>query len=69
MNSSSQSGFTLIETMVVSILVIVIGSMVIPQVEGMLSAYRLTASANQVADELNAGLALAVSTGNVHVAT
>ena len=69
MNKSSQSGFTLIETMVVGIMVAVIGSMVIPQMQGILSSYRLTASANLVADELNAGWALAVSTGSVHVVT
>lgn len=69
MSRSSQSGFTLIESMVVGIMVAVIGSMVIPQIQEVLSSYRLAASANLVADELNAGWVLAVSTGSVHVAT
>ncbi len=69
MSRSSQSGFTLIESMVVGIMVTVIGSMVIPQIQGVLSSYRLAASANLVADELNAGWVLAVSTGSVHVVT
>lgn len=69
MSRSSQSGFTLIESMVVAIMVAVIGSMVIPQIQEVLSSYRLAASANLVADELNAGWVLAVSTGSVHVVT
>jgi type II secretory pathway pseudopilin PulG len=69
MHRSSQIGFTLIETMVVGIMVTILGTLVIPQIQGTLSAYRLTASANLVADELNAGWALAVSTGSVHVVT
>lgn len=69
MSRSSQSGFTLIESMVVGIMVAVIGSMVIPQIQEVLSSYRLAASANLVADELNAGWVLAVSTGSVHVVT
>jgi len=55
--------------MVVGIMVAVIGSMVIPQIQEVLSSYRLAASANLVADELNAGWVLAVSTGSVHVVT
>jgi len=56
-----QSGFTLLETAVVTVLVTVILSITIPKIEQFLDYYRLSASADLVASELNAGRALAIS--------
>ncbi len=56
-----QSGFTLIETALVTVLATVILSIAIPRIEPFLDYYRLSASAELVASELNAGRALAIS--------
>jgi len=56
-----QSGFTLLETAVVTVIVTVILSITIPKIEQFLDYYRLSASADLVASELNAGRALAIS--------
>ena len=61
MKIRNQAGFTLIELAVVCLLVIILGDLAIPQIEASLSVYRLSASANLVAAELNAGRAMAVS--------
>ena len=55
------SGFSLIETMLVAMFIAVIVGITVPQLRESLSLYRLTASANLVATELNAGRTLAVS--------
>ena len=57
----SQSGFTLLETLVVAVFATIILSIAVPKFQQFLDYYRLTASANLVAGELNAGRALAVS--------
>lgn len=56
-----QSGFTLLETVMVCVLAVVILSIAVPNIQQSLHFYRLTASANLVAGELNAGRALAIS--------
>ncbi len=56
-----QSGFTLLETVMVGVLIVVILSIAVPKIHQFLHFYRLTASANLVAGELNAGRALAIS--------
>ncbi len=61
MTRRSQSGFTLLETAVVAVLATVILSITVPKFQQFLDYYRLTASADLVASELNAGRALAIS--------
>lgn len=61
MTKGYQSGFSLLETLLVVSLFVVIGGMVVPNIGESLSLYRLSASANLVATELNAGRMLAVS--------
>ena len=56
-----QSGFTLLEMAVVTILATVILSITVPKIEQFLDYYRLSASADLVASELSAGRALAIS--------
>ncbi len=56
-----QSGFTLLEMAVVTVLVTVILSITVPKIEQFLDYYRLNASADLVASELNAGRSLAIS--------
>ena len=67
-----QSGFTLLETAVVTVIVTVILSITIPKIEQFLDFYRLSASADLVASELSAGRAMAISRNwiyDVNVAT
>jgi Tfp pilus assembly protein FimT len=59
--TNRSSGFTLLETAVVTVLATVILSITIPKIEQFLDYYRLSASAGLVASELNAGRALAIS--------
>ena len=66
MTKRSDFGFTLIEAMVVTILIAVIGGAAIPQINRLLDSYRLTASANLIAGELVAGRTMAISRGSVH---
>jgi len=61
MTRRSQSGFTLLETAVVVVIATVILSITLPKFQQFLDYYRLSASANLVASELNAGHALAIS--------
>ena len=61
MTKGYQSGFTLMEALVVALFVAVIGGMAVPNLQKSVSLYRLTASANLVAAELNAGRTLAIS--------
>ncbi len=61
MTKGYQSGFTVTEVMVVMLFVVVIGGMAVPNIQKSVSLYRLTASANLVATEMNAGRVLAVS--------
>ncbi len=61
MTKGYQSGFTVMELMVVTLFIVVIGGMAVPNIQKSLSLYRLKASANLVATELNAGRVLAVS--------
>ena len=61
MTRCHQSGFTLLETAVVVVLATIIISIAVPNIQTLLDFYRLTASANLVATELNAGRTLAVS--------
>ncbi len=56
-----QSGFTLLEMAVVTILATLILSITVPKIGQFLDYYRLIASADLVASELNAGRALAIS--------
>jgi Tfp pilus assembly protein FimT len=61
MTRRHQSGFTLLETAVVGVLATIIISIAVPKIQPLLDFYRLAASANLVATELNAGRTLAVS--------
>ena len=61
MRKPSQSGFTLIELAIVCVMIVILADLAIPQIQGSLSLYRLSSSANLVASELNAARALAVS--------
>ncbi|MDA2938736.1 hypothetical protein MYX75_10805 [Acidobacteria bacterium AH-259-A15] len=61
MKGRSESGFTLVEAALVGLLILIIAGFAIPQLQRSLSNYRLSASANLVAGELNAGRSLAVS--------
>ncbi len=56
-----QSGFTLLEMAVVTVIATVIFSITVPKMQQFLDYYRLNASANLVASELNAGRSLAIS--------
>ncbi len=56
-----QSGFTLLETAVVTVLATIFLSITVPKIEQILDYYSLSASADLVASELNAGRALAIS--------
>ncbi len=57
----AQLGFSIVELMFVGGLIAILGAMAVPQIQQSLTSYRLTASANLVSAELNAGRALAVS--------
>lgn len=61
MTKGYQSGFSLMEAMLVAFLVAVIGGLAVPNIRESMSLYRLTASANLVATELNAARTLAIS--------
>ena len=61
MTRNSQSGFTILEAMVVVVFASVILSIAVPKLQVILDYYSLTSSANLVASELSAGRALAVS--------
>ena len=61
-----QQGVTLIETIVICVLVAVVSSLTIPQINQTLRLYRLTASANLVASELNAARAMAISRNGIY---
>ena len=61
-----QQGVTLIETIVICVLVAVVSSFTIPQINQTLRLYRLTASANLVASELNAARAMAISRNGIY---
>ncbi len=58
---SHPSGFSLLEAMIVGVLIAVLAGVSVPQIRQSVSAYSLTASANLVATELNAGRTLAIS--------
>ena len=61
MTRNSQSGFTILETVVVFVFASIIFTIAVPKLQIYLDYYRLTSSANLVASELSAGRALAVS--------
>ncbi len=61
MTKGYQSGYSFVEAMLVAVLVGIIGGIVVPNIKESMSLYRLTASANLVATELNAGRTLAIS--------
>ena len=61
MTKGYQSGFSLMEAMLVGFLIALIGGLAVPNIQESLNLYRLTASANLVATELNAARALAIS--------
>ncbi|MDA2928357.1 prepilin-type N-terminal cleavage/methylation domain-containing protein [Acidobacteria bacterium AH-259-O06] len=61
MKLQSNGGFTLLELTIVVTVVVVVAAMGVPSLRQSLAAYRLSASANLVAAELNAARTLAVS--------
>ena len=61
MTKGYQSGFTLMEALLVALFIAAIGGMAVPNFQKSINLYRLTASANLVAAELNAGRTLAIS--------
>ncbi len=62
----SVNGFSLIELLLVVALVGIIASVTLPALNGTMSAYRLRASADIVASELDAARVMAISRGAVY---
>ena len=69
MKLQSNGGFTLLELMLVAGIVVVVTAFGVPRLRESLAAYRLSASANLVAGELNAARTTAVSRASVHRVT
>ncbi len=62
----SVNGFSLIELLLVVALVAIIASVTLPALNGTMSAYRLRASADIIASELDAARVMAISRGAVY---
>ncbi len=52
MTRRSESGFTLIEVALVSVMIVVIGTVTVPQVAGTLESYRLDVAASMIQGKL-----------------
>ena len=61
MIQKSDSGYSIIELVIVGALVAILSSFAIPQIRQSLDDYRLVSSSRIVASELNVGRALAIS--------
>ncbi len=66
---SSNRGFTLFELMMLISVITIITTMAVPQLRQSMADYRLVASANLLAVELNSGRAMAISRASVHEVT
>ena len=64
--SRSEHGFSLVELLLVIALVAIIASVTLPALNGTMSAYRLRASADIIASELDAARVMAISRGAVY---
>jgi len=62
----AQLGFSMIELLIVAGLVGVVAAFAIPQIQGSMTAYRLKASANIIAEELDAARVMAISRGAIY---
>jgi len=62
----SVNGFSLVELLLVVALVAIIASVTLPALNGTMSAYRLRASADIIASELDAARVMAISRGAVY---
>ncbi len=69
LKQSSNRGFSLFELMMLVSVITIITTMAVPQLRQSMADYRLTASANLLAIELNSGRAMAISRDSVHEVT
>ena len=62
----AQLGFSMIELLIVAGLIGVVAAFAIPEIRGSMTAYRLKASANLIAEELDAARVMAISRGAIY---
>lgn len=63
---SARAGFSVVELVIVLGVLVVIAAFAVPSIQGSMTEYRLTASANLVAQELDAARVLAISRGAIY---
>lgn len=66
MKRPSETGITLVELLIVAAVVVVMGSIGVPQLRQSMAAYRLTASTNLVSAELSAAREMSMTRANIH---
>jgi prepilin-type N-terminal cleavage/methylation domain-containing protein len=62
----AQAGFSVVELLLVLGVLSILAAFAVPSIQGTMTAYRLTASANLIAEELDAARVLAISRGAIY---